>query len=158
MAAVLVPGTFALVAIVLFGLALRTFAKDRAIRQWPRVPGVVTSSFLESSRSTYKDSQGFTQSTTVYLPVVHYTYTVEGRPLGGTQLARVSFSSERERAKARIAPYPVGKEVSVHCDPSDPSVAYLEAPRSVGAIILLCLGCVLMAPALIVWSVLLFGR
>ncbi|MBK7395536.1 MAG: DUF3592 domain-containing protein [Myxococcales bacterium] len=153
MALLFVPGTFALLGLTMIVLALRTFAKDRAIRGWPRVPAVVTKSFLESHRSTYDDPQGLRQSTTIYTPVVHFTYTVDGRQFEGTRLARSVSSSERERAQARIAPYTVGAPVMVLCDPADPSTAYLEVHRSLGAIILLCFGCVLIAPAVVVWSV-----
>jgi len=154
---VLVGLGFALVALPMILLALRAFAKIRAIRRWPRAPGVVTSSFLESSRSTSKDRNGFTVHHTSYTPVVHFTFTVNGQQHQGTQMALEATSTGAESAAADIARYPLGAQVQAYCDPAHPSTAYLEVRRSIGAIILLCFGCVLMVPALIVWSVAAFG-
>jgi hypothetical protein len=106
---------------------------------------------------TYKDDHGYNRSHTSYSPALRYGYTVNGQQLEGTELARVRSSTNRHAAEARLAPYPVGKQVMVYCDPNDPNIAYLEVKRSFGGIFLLCFGIVLMIPALILWTVFLFS-
>lgn len=153
----LVGGGFALVGVPMILLALRAFAKDRAITRWPRFPGVVTGSRLDSRSGTYKDNSGYNRSYTTYWPVVHYTYTVNGRELEGTKIARVESTTGKEKAEAQLARYPEGREVMVYCDPADASTAYLEVQRSLGGIILLGFGVVLMIPAVVLWTVYLVG-
>ncbi|MBK8235853.1 MAG: DUF3592 domain-containing protein [Deltaproteobacteria bacterium] len=118
-------------------LAQRAFAKDRAIARWPRAPGKITVSTTTSHNSYGDDAHGVRRHYTLYTPVVEYTYTVAGSELRGTRLTRVTASST---SKPDMGRYPVGQDVMVFHDPSDPSSAYLEVHRSIGAIILTGLG------------------
>lgn len=148
----LVGGGFALVGMPMIVLALRAFGKDRTIKRWPRAPGVITGAHLESQGGTYRDSDGFDRDYTTYWPVVHYTYTVDGQELEGTRIARVGYTAGKRKAEKHLAQYPVGREVRVYRDPTDPSTAYLEVRRSLGGVILLGLGSVFMIPALVLWA------
>src|SRR5689334_14358278 len=105
---------FVLTGLVPILLAAKTFAKDRAIAKWPRVPGKITSSSFEMNTSTGRDEDGYTRSYTTYVPVVHFTYTVEGRELQGDRLTRVTVASDKKPDVRRYAP---GQEVQVYCDP-----------------------------------------
>lgn len=128
---------FVLVGALPIWLAMRTFAKDRAIAQWPRAPGKVTSSSIVASTGSTKDPQGFVRQYTVYEPVVAFTYSVAGRELQGNQVQRALV---RSSTKPDISRYPAGADVLVYYDPSDPTIAYLEVHRSTGAVILTCFG------------------
>ena len=81
-------GVFALVGAPMIWLALRTFARDRAIAAWPRAPGVVTSARLDSWMQSYKDREGYNRSDRVYRPIVQYTYKVDGQTLDGNRIHR----------------------------------------------------------------------
>jgi uncharacterized protein DUF3592 len=128
---------FVLTGLVPIWLAARTFAKDRAIAGWPRVPGKVTKSYVTSRPGSSKDAQGYMQSYTLHEPAIEFTYTVGGHELDGNRLAREVIPSTSVPDMSR---YPLGRDVMVYYHPSDPKMAYLEVHRSTGAVILSCLG------------------
>ena len=137
----LVGGVFALFGLPMIGLALSAFGKDRDIARWPKAKGRVESSGVESYTCTEKDRYGYYRPHTAFTPRVSYTYTVDGNELLGSAVARVEESTTNEATvEATVERYPAGAEVMVFYDPDDPSTAYLEVRRSVGAIILLCFG------------------
>lgn len=124
-------------------LALRVFARDRAIARWPRGNGVVTSAKLETSRHRYTDKNtGLHSYDTLYTPVVRYTYTVGGETFEGTCIARSldGFAMDHKAAKRITDKYAPETQVAVLYDPADPKSAYLEVRRSIGAIILFGFG------------------
>jgi hypothetical protein len=138
---------FLTVGIIPIWLAVRTFAKDRAIARWPRAPGRMTVSRVSSHTRSEKDQQGYYRRYTYHDPVVEYTYTVGGRELVGKQLTRVAVSST---SMPDLSRYPEGQDVSVYYDPNDPTIAYLEVRRSIGAIILCILGGAFVVPGILV--------
>lgn len=154
MFALIFGSTFVITGLVPLWLALRTFAKDRAISRWPRAPGRVTVSRVDSHTGTSRDQDGYDRRYTVHDPVVHFTYTVGGQELHGDRLARVVVSSSEVPDLAR---YPVGQQVQVFYDPSDPRTAYLEVRRSTGAVILSVLGGVFVFVGLLVPALVLFA-
>lgn len=135
-------------------LALRTFAKDRAISRWPRAPGTVTASYITSSSGSSRDQDGYERRYTTYDLVVEYTYTVDGRELEGKRRARDTLSSTTKPDAGR---YPVGQAVSAYYDPNDPKTAYLEVHVSVGAIILFGLGSLFAGIGILVPVLVLFA-
>jgi len=147
-------GTFLITGLVPIWLAMRTFAKDRAIARWPRAPGRVTVSRVDSHTSTSRDQDGYDRRYTLHDPVVHFTYTVGGQELHGDRLARVVVSSSEVPDLSR---YAVGQEVQVFYDPSDPRTAYLEVRRSTGAVILTVFGGIFVAVGLLVPALVLFA-
>lgn len=153
MFALIFGGIFSLCGLVPVLLAWRTFAKDRAIRRWPRAVGRVTASRVESWTSRSKDQQGFPVEQTMYQPVVCYTYEFDGQTLEGTRVARATVASS---TPPDLSPYPLGGVVMVYVNPQDPTTAYLEVHRSVGAMVLggmgvLFLAIGLLVPILVLW-------
>jgi hypothetical protein len=141
MALWIIGAVFSAVGLPMVWLGLHFLGRDRAIARWPRAPGAVISSSIETSRSQGRDEQGYSYVYDSYMPVVRYTYRVAGRVLEGDQVARVvEWTTSRAPVQACIDRYPPGKEVMVLYDPSDPKTAYLEARRSVGAVIILAFG------------------
>jgi hypothetical protein len=141
-----VAGAFALFGLPLMGLALSTFAKDRAIARWPRSQGKILSSRIETSTSTERDDRGYNRRVTRHSPVVSYSYVVDGTEYEGNAVARsVAMTTNRTAVQACIDRYAAGKEVMVLYDPKDPTTAYLEVRRSWGAFILLGFGGLLAA-------------
>ncbi len=127
---------------VLIALWGRSYlARDRAIARWPKAPGTVTSSRYESETGTSRDADGYDVTSTTYLPVVAYQYTVQGREYPGTKVARVvEWTGDARRVKECIDRYPAGARIEVFYDPADPTTAYLETRRSGGAVFLVAFG------------------
>ncbi len=134
---ILFGSIFGLVGLFGMWLAARAWKKDSAIARWPRAPGRIEVAIVTSWQSQSRDDAGHTYETTMYQPQVRYTYTVEDRTLKGDRFARVVVSSS---SKPNLTRYSAGSEVQVYYDPADPSIAYLEVHRSIGAIILFCFG------------------
>jgi hypothetical protein len=128
------------------GLSLSTGAKDRRIAKWPRAPGTIISSRIASSTYTGQDRDGYSQQYTSYTPEVSYSYSVDGTEYEGSVIARANVSTSTHAVVAAcIDRYSPGKTISVLYDPTDPTTAYLEGRRSIGAAILLGFGGLLMA-------------
>ena len=84
-------------------------------------------------------------STRVYWAEMKYSYVVEGVSF---ESDRVDYgvetrSSKRARADEIVALYPVGEEVLVYYDPSDPSEAVLEPGVGADAFLFPLIGLVL---------------
>ena len=114
----LISGGMFLGALVFFLPA--AIHRDRST-QWPRVPGVVRVTGLKTYLHKPHKEPSFT-------PTVCYTYTVEGIPRTSTRLdfadVRPVFR-EGEAIRWLESNYPVGKQVPVYYDPSNPDNAVL---------------------------------
>lgn len=148
---------FALVGLPMVWLARRVFARDRAMRDWPRVPGVITASSVTSHTRQVRDKNGFTSDTTYYLAALRYTYTVGGQQREGTELSRQGSPQSQAGAQAVVDAYPAQKVVEVLVDPADPATAYLEVHRSLGAVILCAFGGLWLALAALMVGLALFS-
>src|SRR5688500_15295684 len=124
---------FVLAGLLPIALAWTAFAKDRAIARWPRAPGKITSSRVETRTGTRRDQKGHSYSYTSHQLFVEYTYVVDGVERKGDQVSRVSYTSSTMPDVDRYAP---GTDVQVYYDPADPKTAYLETHFSIGAVIL----------------------
>lgn len=138
---------FALVSVPFLWIVWRVVARDRAIRSWPRAPGVIAASYVETSNEQHRDEDGHYRAYTTHRPHVRYTYSVGGASLEGESVApSLDGSTVGERAaQAIIDAYPTGRDVMVLYDPSDPKKAHLEVRRSLGAMILLGFGALWLA-------------
>ncbi len=103
---------------------MSNLAETRAASRWPTAQGTVLSSRAESRRLL---AQTGGSRTTVWSPLVEYSYSVGERSYHGS---RVAFGPEvagtRDLAEQTVQRYPAGATVSVHYDPSNPSHATLE--------------------------------
>ncbi len=94
-------------------------AKQRLKRSqlWPSVRGSVTKSYVRSSQSNRQSG---------YAPELEYTYWVDRQYVGRT--INLVFERHQSRAEAEeyCAGHPVGSELQVFYNPSDPSDACLE--------------------------------
>jgi len=147
MAMWILGAVFALVGLPFVWIARRSLARARAATGWPRAPGVVISSQVETWKQKRRDEDGYDYDYTAYVPVVHYTYTVGGQVLEGKRIARAvdHFSTDRTTARRYVDAYPPQKEIQVFYDPADPKDAFLEVTRPTGAVILMVFGCVWLA-------------
>ena len=150
---VLVGLVFALVGFGFIYLWYRDVRKARASRSWPVTTGRVLTSKVESQKGRMK---GSTTTLTVYNPLVVYEYTVNEVRYQSQQIGvGDSFKAgEREDAKHKIAPYPVGASVQVFYDPTHPQQAVLEhnVNSGVGLVVLGGLILVIVALLLLPWN------
>ena len=108
-------------------LALPRYLRIRKSPEWPTVQGIVTVSEILFHQGKF---QGFTGN-------IRYRYRVAARNYLGMRLSFEAVHLGTENGwRHALAPYPVGKTVTVYYDPSDAAVAVLE-PGLVGELSLL---------------------
>jgi len=135
-------------AALLFFLGMRRIAQQAA--GWPTARGTVAHSGVESYRKTENG-----RTTTLYRPVVEYTYEVRGRSYRSNQIMLMAQTSGMQGYAEKIAgKYPAGSAVTVHYDPANPGNAALENPRGTVWFPLII---AVAAFALSVWQAGLFG-
>ncbi len=105
---------------------LGDLAHARVSVTWPTVAGTVLSSRVEGHNKAAATSNG--QVSTVWSPLVEYSYRVGERTYHGSRIAygQEMAAARRDLAEAVIVRYPEGAAVTVHYDPSNPAHATLE--------------------------------
>lgn len=113
--------------LILLLLALATLAPAATVpryfraknsEQWPRVNGVITSSYLQVGY--FKHRKG-------YLPEIRYRYQVGPTEYSGSRRSFDTAHLAAEGASEKVIDaYPVGKSVAVFYDPKNPASALLE--------------------------------
>ncbi len=89
-------------------------------RRWTPLPCHIIASRLETERPT-------PNSNPVFKPIVHYSFTLEGKPMTGTRIKRVDSASQHEDlAFKKIEPFPVGSAHTCFVNPADPAVSVLK--------------------------------
>lgn len=113
---------------------------------WPTTTGHVINATVEKSKA--KGDRRFA-------PVVRFAYVVDGQSYESDRFAASTQSMSREAAETRCREHPPGREVQVHYDPAQPSMALLRlgparetAPLGIAAAIALALGAFLFTRSL----------
>lgn len=142
---------FGSVFVLAGGLAISVsriaFKKDKAIAGWPRAPGKIISSRIETRTRNVRGQDGYYREHTSHEPIVEFTYEVAGFEHRGDRIARVVYPSNKRPDLGR---YPAGQDVMVYYDPDDPKTAYLEIHRSGAAVVLFVMGVVFCAIGILV--------
>ena len=118
------------------GLAYRrATALVEAAQRWLDAPGKIVSSQVDRRGGSSGRNQ-------YYVPLVSYTYVVNGRERAGSRL-RFGTARTRSRAAAEklLAPYPAGAEIKVRYDPDNPDQSVLEPGRVGGNLLLGAIAC-----------------
>lgn len=96
-------------------------SKRKALKSqsWPVAKGIITQTDIRAQEH---------DETIRYVPIVRYTYEVEGMVYEGK---RITFGSDvefgsRQKAADYLAEYPVDTEVNVYYNPEKPSEAVLK--------------------------------
>jgi Protein of unknown function (DUF3592)/Protein of unknown function (DUF3738) len=118
------------IGLVAVGIGIWTLAKSIRTEYWPVTDGIVQSADMKASSGNH--------SRTTYSVKVTYSYQVVGADYTGDKVAIGQMSASSEYARGILNRYPVGKKVSVHYAPGDPSDAVLETGIHGGTWI--CLG------------------
>jgi hypothetical protein len=142
-------GIFAIIGIIMLVIGQRERTKARATEQWPTVEGTVTSSQIEAETRTSRDDDGMTRHHTTHIPLVAYTYVLQGKTYQGNKVfpgGRMGF--DVGTAQGIINRYQVGQAATVHYNPADPAEAVLET-KAKGGNILIIIGAVFAVVGLI---------
>lgn len=130
---------------IVIGLALMAFAwwsarMNAKAADWPEARGRIVHSELRlNSESDHGDSVR-----------IEYEYEAAGARRQGSTVSYAGMANDRETQQALVARYPVGREVAVFYDPSQPDRAVLEREPSRGWLGVLAVGAVLIGVALFV--------
>jgi hypothetical protein len=131
---------FAVIGLVLMGIATHIYMLDGAMKSWPSTDGAVISSRLEGSINTQaKDKWGYQRPYESSVPSVRYRYVLDSKQFDGSRIVREPSAMSPAEAKRVIDRYPVGKTVKVYYDPKDPASSVLEFKDSI-AISVIVLG------------------
>ncbi|NCG00009.1 MAG: DUF3592 domain-containing protein [Planctomycetia bacterium] len=91
---------------------------------WPRVEGKVLSHNISTYRSTSKNGNSNSSSTT-YTPIVLYSYSVNREVFENDTVQFLKTYSSRSKAEKVLEEYPVDSAVIVFHNPDDPGDAVL---------------------------------
>ncbi|MBI5295809.1 MAG: DUF3592 domain-containing protein [Chloroflexi bacterium] len=107
-----------LFSLFMFGIIIYLRIASNAVKNWPSVPGKVT-----TSRVSYESSTDKTNAT----PFIAYTYDVDGKTYKeGSISPSILTVSDKINAEKVVARYPRGSVVTVCYNPKNPSQAVLE--------------------------------
>jgi Protein of unknown function (DUF3592) len=106
---------------IVAGSTCLTIARVMQTARWPTVAGVVTAVSL-SPTIVVPSRWPLAQRGRIY---VSYMYRVSDREYRGTRLS-AALPSPRDATRHAFAKYATGNAVTVHYDPTDPSMAVLE--------------------------------
>lgn len=111
-------------------------ADGDASTAWVEVKGRVVASGVDTRRSVHASDlrNPYGPVTYEHLPLVRYTYALDGRTYTAERVRFGEQNAEdgdagRDRAQAEADRYPEGTPVTVYVDPADPSDAVLEPGR-----------------------------
>jgi hypothetical protein len=110
----------ALMTLIALGFLPASYHRNNSTH-WPTASGVVTNVGLKAH--LHKPGR-----TAYFTPVVYYNYSVHGIWRAGTRLdfADSILAFPKDEALAWLdRNYPVGKQVTVYCDPKNPDLAVL---------------------------------
>ncbi len=132
-----------LFGLVTMGFGLRWWMHGREADRWPTVEGVV----VFAQMATHFDEEH--RRSTSYSANIGYSYEVAGGKYTSYQVSSdpIIGSSDPNFAQKILNRYPIGRKVSVHYAPADPSDAVLETGIHGGTWIFLGVGagCILVA-------------
>jgi hypothetical protein len=118
--------------------AIMSYRKTRQSQGWPTVPGRITASELTTeTRTEYDDENRRSRETIMYGVSVRYDYVVGGKSFHNDRLywADGIKSNSDRAARATVAKYPAGAEVTVYVNPADPNQALLEPGTMKGVVL-----------------------
>jgi hypothetical protein len=109
---------FGLLGAVLVAVYRGALAGDRARRNWPSVPGRITSARL--SRQAVRTGRLGEETREAYIPQVKFAYTVQGTAYEGRLDTGMNTWMLKGAGERVVKRYPSGATVSVYYDPSAP--------------------------------------
>jgi hypothetical protein len=123
---------FIVIGLALLSVGVFITIKSLRTEHWPVTEGIV--------RSAEQKSESGSDGGTTYSAAVTYTYQVGGASYTGEKVSIGQMSASSSYAQKILNRYPVGKKVSVHYAPGDPTEAVLETGIHGGTWICLAVG------------------
>ena len=111
------PLAIAGAGVVLLVFGVYTRVQSLRSRSWPTVTGVITESYVSTSRRS-RSSQ------TSHTAHIRYRYAVNGKTYDGDTISYAKGLFEG--ASVQVSHYPQGSPVGVYYDPKDPASAVLD--------------------------------
>jgi hypothetical protein len=106
-------------------IALAYWLRMRRAGAWPAVPGTVTFCGVEEVLDS--STNGSSRVSRRYRANITYSYTVDGHAMTGRQIRLgVDVAGTQAAAAAVCKRYPVGAQIEVHYDPTNPGDAAIE--------------------------------
>ncbi len=133
--------------LLLWRQAWQSWRQAHASRTWPSTQGIIEEAWITISRSSRGPESPFEDK--FFYPHLRYRYQVGGQTYQGERIAAGSPTglSSRAEAEAVLAPYPVGRRVTVYYNPRNPAEAVLEPGRAESLGMLLLGGLLFLALA-----------
>lgn len=128
----------AILGLALTILGLVKIEKAAETKKWPATNGKITMSEVSGTMK--------------YYPSVNYTYTVDSAVYNSNVISNMDYSTKkRSVVEEFLKKYPLGSEIKVYYNSSEPSSALLEPGINTGNILLLAFGVIILAvPVLLV--------
>jgi hypothetical protein len=110
---------------------VRSMHEVRRIQTWPETTGLIIESGMCGKWSRIGWSFKFIW---IEEPKVAYRYLVNGQEYIGHDIGPTAISTSSKRdAEEKIAPFPVGKDITVYYDPSKPQDSFLRKEAGLAA-------------------------
>jgi hypothetical protein len=129
-----IPGLviIAIIGIGLTFLGILKIKKTEEAKRWPVARGIVISSNVAGAIK--------------YYPSVEYKYTIDSVEYNSNRISNVNFNTKkRDVVEKFLTKFPIGSEIKVYYNGSEPSEAFLEPGINTGNILLLAFGIILLA-------------
>lgn len=126
-----------LVIMVILGLAMTylgftKFKKATNAKSWPVTIGIITDSEVAGAIK--------------YYPSITYTYTVDSVVYNSNSISNINFNTKnRSVVEEFLKKYPLGAEIKVYYNGSEPSKALLEPGITMGNVLLFAFGIIVLA-------------
>ena len=114
----LIGGFLAMLGAWVVAMLVRSLRLGRASLQWPHTQGTVTNSLVK--RELSGPGGGYS-----YVPLITYTYEVDGAAYEGNTFTYRGINAKKKIATKIVEGLPKGQLVDVYYDPSEPSRAVL---------------------------------
>jgi len=120
-------GIFCAIGLAMLIPGLQDLRRARASENWPEGKGKILYSKQDESVSVNKDEDGNTYRSTSYGGRIIYRYEIGGKTFfSNTRRFGQLSGADEEWAQEILARYPLGEDVPVFYNPSDPQMAALE--------------------------------
>lgn len=146
-----------IVAVVVLGVPM--IAMGVVSSNWDTTTGIIEVSQIHAESQASRNRKGPGPSRYwIYTPQVVYRYEIDGRSYTSDRIAAgvVAAHTEVGPVKKFLAKYPVGNEVTVHYDQSNPTLALLEPGVSWRTLVIPLFGIALLIAA--AGAIYFFGR
>jgi hypothetical protein len=116
-------GVLGLIFFLVFSSILKS---NRISRDWPYTTGEITISHVERRKVVRRGGRHGTQHLIRYIPIVKYSYTVNGDTYHGERIGYgINQSPFQSAPKRWVKRFPEMSTVQVHYDPANPKEAVL---------------------------------